>query len=330
MRISRLIVGLLALAMVALPLQGCDFSVVDPAADPTDEDDDDVQVPVVDRHAALPIDVVKVVPAQDPTPPILHSSEFQEPVSLPLISTAGAEDAPFIPAGRNELYFFFAADVRAHPSVQIQDPVNGIWVSRSVAGTWQEPTLVWLQDPGEAALNGCPFVGGSEMYFCSARVGYVGVNWFLATEENGIWQDWRELGFNPDLEVGELHIHGDELYYHSGRAGGVGGVDIWMLTLIDGLWQNPVNLEGVNSDGDESRPFLTADGSELWITRTYEGTPAVYRSKKSEGEWQEPELIVSQFAGEPTLDAEGNLYFVHHFFQDNVMIEADIYVANRN
>jgi len=38
--------------------------------------------------------------------------------------------------------------------------------------------------------------------------------------------------------------------------------------------------------------------------------------------------IVSNFAGEPALDAQGNLYFVHHYFTaDGKMIEADIYVA---
>jgi hypothetical protein len=38
---------------------------------------------------------------------------------------------------------------------------------------------------------------------------------------------------------------------------------------------------------------------------------------------------VSQFAGEPTLDDAGNLYFVHHFYEDGVKIEADIYIARR-
>ena len=38
-------------------------------------------------------------------------------------------------------------------------------------------------------------------------------------------------------------------------------------------------------------------------------------------------MIISQFAGEPTLDNEGNVYFVHHFYKNEVMIEADIYVA---
>lgn len=59
-------------------------------------------------------------------------------------------------------------------------------------------------------------------------------------------------------------------------------------------------------------------------------SPAVYRSKKVSDEWQEPKLIVSQFAGEPTLDNNGNLYFVHHFYSNATkMIEADIYVAYR-
>jgi hypothetical protein len=58
------------------------------------------------------------------------------------------------------------------------------------------------------------------------------------------------------------------------------------------------------------------------------GTPAVYRSIKLNDVWQEPQLIISQFAGEPTLDNEGNLYFVHHFFNNaSEMVEADIYVA---
>jgi len=91
----------------------------------------------------------------------------------------------------------------------------------------------------------------------------------------------------------------------------------------------------VNSEEAESLPFVTSDGNELWFTRTYMGTPAIFRSIKSNDGWGEPELIVSQFAGEPTLDDAGNLYFTHHFYEfdeelgKNVMIEADIYVARR-
>lgn len=209
---------LAGLALVLLGIQGCNGAG---ATDPN-LDDEDENPTVVDRHAAIPSDVAKITPAQDQSPPILHSSEFQEPVPLPVISTAGAEDAPFIPAGRDELYFFFAADVRVNPAIQIQNPVNGIWVSKRVGGAWQEPTLVWLQNPGVLALNGCPFVAGDEMYFCTAREGYTGLNWFRAEYADGNWGSWTHYGFDPSLEVGELHIHGDELYYHSGRGGAKG------------------------------------------------------------------------------------------------------------
>jgi len=59
------------------------------------------------------------------------------------------------------------------------------------------------------------------------------------------------------------------------------------------------------------------------------GSPAIFRSKKVNNEWQEPELIVSQFAGESSVDNEGNIYFTHHFFKDGVMLEADIYVIQK-
>jgi len=48
-----------------------------------------------------------------------------------------------------------------------------------------------------------------------------------------------------------------------------------------------------------------------------------------DGVWSEPELIISWFAGEPSLDNVGNIYFVHHFYKDGNMIEADIYVAKK-
>jgi hypothetical protein len=131
--------------------------------------------------------------------------------------------------------------------------------------------------------------------------------------------------------VGELHFTNNftELYYHSSRAGGKGGTDIWYSQNINGKFQEPVNIEIVNSEVNEGYPYITPDGKELWFNRWYLGTPAVFQSKKIDGEWQEPELIISQFAGEPTLDDEGNIYFVHHFYEDGKMIEADIYVAYR-
>jgi hypothetical protein len=289
----------------------------------------EVPIPQVDRHEAIPSDVAKISPEEDQHPPVLHSDEFHEPIPLPLISTAGGEDAPFITEDGGELYFFFAADIREDPSVQVQNPVNGIWVSNLVGGAWQEPELVWLQGYEELALNGCPWVSGDVMIFCTARAGFAGLKWFRAERGSNGWENWSEEVFPPAHDVGELHLQGDELFYGSARPGGSGGQDIWLSTKVVGEWQPPVNISAVNTEADETRPFVTADGQELWVTRWHEGSPAIVRSTKVDGEWQEGEIIVSRFAGEPTLDPQGNLYFVHHFYDDGVMLEVDIYVAYR-
>lgn len=294
-----------------------------------DRNDNDEQVKSFSRYDKIPSEAVKVTPAADTYPPIIHSDEFQEPVPLDgAVNSAGAEDSPFIPVNRgDELFFVFISDVQMPPEKQLLDGVSGIWTSKKINGVWGEPERVLLQEPGKVSLDGCEFVRDTTMIFCSAREGYTGVHWFSAELKDGKWTNWRNIDFDPTYDVGELHIHEDELYYHSAHAGGKGGSDIWMLKNVDGEWKNPVNIEAVNSAANEGMPYITADGSELWFNRTYEGSPVVFRSVKINGSWQQPELIVSQFAGEPTLDNEGNLYFVHHFYKNGKMIESDIYVA---
>lgn len=283
-----------------------------------------------ERDSKIPSTAVKLTPADDQYPPQIHSSEFSEPVPLPgPVNTAGAEDSPFITSDGAELYFFFTPDVSVPAERQVLDGVTGIYVSLLEEGNWTKPERVVLQEEGKLALDGCACVDQNILWFCSAREGYSGVQWFSARFQQGSWQDWQQAAFNPDYEVGELHIQGDELYFHSSRVGGNGKRDIWMSTKVAGEWQVPVNIETVNSAEDEGYPYLSVDGKELWFTRTYFGTPAVFRSVKINGTWQSPELIVSQFAGEPTLDSLGNVYFVHHFYKEGVMLEADIYIAYR-
>lgn len=290
--------------------------------------DEEPTYPKTTRQERIPDNAVKMTPATDLFPPILHSSEWEEPIPLgPEVNTAGAEDSPFIPVDRNELYFFFTPDVDVPVDQQIYDEVTGIYVSEQSGAAWKPAERVWLQDPGKLALDGAEFVQGNDMLFASAREGYTGLYWFSADYENNKWSNWQLSDFEPGFEVGELHIHGDELYYHSSRSGGEGKLDIWKLTKKDGQWQDPVNTTAVNTTGDEGWPYITPDGKELWITRTHLGSPALFRSKKLNDAWQQAELIISQFAGEATLDKEGNIYFTHHFYNDGKMIEADIYVA---
>ena len=287
-----------------------------------------------DRDASIPADAVKMTPAMDKYPPVLHdTAEYEDPVPLPYpVNTAGAEDSSFILPDGSTLFVFFTPDVTVPVEKQVIDGVTGIYeFHRQADGTWGPAQRCVLND--DIALDGCEFVQDGIMWFCSARPGYAGLHWFTARSVNGTWTDWQLVtGFPAEFDVGELHFSRDwnTLYYHSARPGGKGGYDIWMTKKVDGVWQEPVNVSAVNSPDTDGWPWLSADGNELWFTRTYKGSPAVFRSKLVDGQWQTPELIVSQFAGEPTLDDAGNLYFTHHYYDANGnMIEADIYCAKK-
>jgi len=289
----------------------------------------------VDRQQAIPAGAVKLTPDDDPYPPKLHDAGFTQPIPLPgPINTAGAEDSPFITPQGDTLYFFFTPAIAQSPEEELTGGVAGIYRSRIDSGGWTEPVRVRLVEPGELALDGCPFFQDRELWFCSARQGnYRGVDFWIARQEGDGFAEPRNAGelLNANYQIGEMHLApgGSDLYFHSNAPGGAGGVDIWVSYRDGDSWSQPVNVATVNTAADEGWPSISADGRELWFTRTYEGSPAVFRSIRSGEAWGAAELVVSQFAGEPTLDAAGNLYFVHHYLIDGELVEADLYLAAR-
>ena len=295
-----------------------------------EQDNPIISYPDVEREDKIPNDISKRGPETDQHLPILHSANYEEPIPLASsINTAGAEDSPFILPDGCTLYFFFTPDVRVLPEKQLLDDVSGVWVSHKVKNVWSQAERVWLQESEKLALDGAVCIQGSEMWFASARDGYTGVNMFTAEFVNEKWINWQYAGdrLMKEIQIGEVHLHGDELYFHCDRPGGKVEYDIWVTTRNGTTWSDPSAIKTVNSGTMDGYPFISSDGNELWFTRMYNGTPGIFCTSKVNGTWAAPELIISQFAGEPTLDSVGNLYFVHHFYENGVMIEADIYVA---
>jgi hypothetical protein len=286
------------------------------------------------RLNSIPSNAVKVRPDDDNFPPQVVSPDYNSAVPLGSgINTAGAEDSAFILPDGNTMYFFFTPDVSVPPEKQLVDGATGIYYSVKQDNRWLAAKRLILNDKNEVSLDGCIFVQDDTIWFCSARKGnYRGVDFWIAHNNEGNWT-WENAGekLNSEYEIGEMHITADgkELYFHWDKPGGKGGLDIWKVERINGDWGEPVNVAAVNSAENEGWPFITRDGSEMWFNRTYMGTPGIYRSKKTDNDWGEPELIISQFAGEPTLDNAGNIYFTHHFYEDGKMIEADIYAVYR-
>jgi len=285
----------------------------------------------------------KRTPQTDAHPPVLEpafSSYWNNPVPLGSpINTAGYEDSCFITPDGNNLYLFFTADMYIDVTQQILDRVTGIYWSQKVGGNWTEPERVWLNYYDDVALDGAETILGNTMWFASVRAGVKReIDLYTAELVNGRWTNWANLGepINVAYEVGELHLSadGNQVYFHSERAGGKGEMDIWVTSKVNGEWQQPENLAAVNTADGEGWPYLSADGNELWFTRHSAAGKiplGIFRSVKAGGQWQTPQRVVSGLAGEPALDRQGNLYFVHHYYDDTAqrMWEADIYVCYR-
>ncbi len=281
----------------------------------------------------------KWTPEMDAHDPVLSpdfSTIFYGAVPLEgPITTAGAEDSPFITPDGDNLYFFFTPNMSIPVTRQILDRVSGIYWSRRVNGAWTEPQRVWLNCCDDPALDGAQTILGNTMWFASVRAGVKReIDLFSAEMVNGRWTNWANLGepLNVAYQVGELHLSadGNQVYFHSERAGGKGGMDIWVTSKVNGQWQPPENVAVANTADGEGWPCLSPDGNELWFTRSINQLPdGIYRSVKVNGQWQEAVRVLPGLAGEPTVDSQGNLYFVHHYYDDTAgkIWEADIYVC---
>jgi len=295
-----------------------------------------------DRLASIPQNATKMSPSTDLHKPVVHSSEWAQPVPFAgPVNTAGAEDSPFITSNGTWFFFFFTPDVKVPPEKQLIDGVTGMWWCQKVGDNWTSPTKIDLCD--DVSLDGAECVFGTTMWFASVRAGNFGeVDVYSAEYEDGEWTNVENLGeqLNEEYDIGEFHMmeDGNTFYFHTGNFDAGGSMDLWVTHKIasSGVsWSTPMPLTELNTAGNEGYPYVTPDGNELWFTRMTSlpgyGGPAIFRStKQPNGSWGPAEEIISNFAGEPTLDADGNIYFVHHFYSaSDQMIEADIYVAYR-
>jgi hypothetical protein len=137
-------------------------------------------------------------------------------------------------------------------------------------------------------------------------------------------------GRTKKIRKGDLHLtaDGSELHFHSARPAGLGSYNIWASKNINGEWGAPENVTIVNSPYSDGWPFISPDDLELWFTRG-NGAPLLWRSLKVKGEWTKPRQMLSHFSSEASMEIYGNVYFNHHYYKDDVMLEADIFMARK-
>ncbi len=142
--------------------------------------------------------------------------------------------------------------------------------------------------------------------------GVVGGNYAWSTimgsrQVEGRWTEPEVAACCRDLRYMELEPHitpdGEHFLWLSSRPGGAqetpGGQDIWAMDRVGEGWGEPSPLPApVNTTDSEYFPSATRDGT-LYFTRSPAGggENRVYRSRKVDGAYQEPELLPPQVNG---------------------------------
>ncbi len=108
----------------------------------------------------------------------------------------------------------------------------------------------------------------------NARIGKVGI--YRAQKKDGKWTNITPVSFNnTKYNVGNpsLSKDGKTLYFASDMPGGMGGTDIWKVTINNnGRYGKPENLgSSVNTSGRESFPFIAEDGTLYFASNGRQG-----------------------------------------------------------
>lgn len=131
---------------------------------------------------------------------------------------------------------------------------------------------------GIDALNGSFFVShptisldGSRIIFCSDRVGGLGQLdlWTSERNEDLSWNAPTPMRNTINSEANEISpylISSDTLIFASNGIGGKGGYDIFMSVYRNGAWQEPLPLDWLNSEFDDSDCMILPDGDQVFAS----------------------------------------------------------------
>ncbi len=130
-----------------------------------------------------------------------------------------------------------------------------------------------------------------------SKDGSVKLKIYTALKINNKWENISELPFNgADFDCAHPSVSHDgrRLYFASNRPEGFGGWDIYVSTLINGKWSDPVNLgPKVNTPKNEVFPFIHLDGKVYFSSNGRQGIGNldIFYTQKTDTGWLKPHLL---------------------------------------
>lgn len=274
-------------------------------------------------------------------------SDWSAPERLgPEINTTGVlEGCPFISKDNRTLFF---ASNRAGGS-----GAADIWAStrESEESGWTTPfNLGPILNSSSAEVCPTYHISGRYLYFVSARAGGCGgddiyVARLESKKDLTSWSTPENLGcqFNSSANDITPSLFEDEdgtvyMYFSSNRAGGLGGMDIYVsIRQPEGTFGTPVNVAELNTASNDMRPNIRyRDGLEIFFESNRTGTLGandLYSSTRSSTSdtWSAPEnvgpIVNSTFTeGRPSLSFDGTTMY---FMSNRDDASNDIYVTHR-
>jgi outer membrane protein OmpA-like peptidoglycan-associated protein len=120
---------------------------------------------------------------------------------------------------------------------------------------------------------------------------------YFSVMENGRWTAPKNMGNVVNTEFWDsqvsLSYDGSKLFFSSGRCGGYGDTDLYMVERnIIGEWGVPVNLgSAINTPFHEYAPFFSQDGKTLYFSS--DGHPGfggldIFKTVFENGKWSTP------------------------------------------
>jgi hypothetical protein len=202
-------------------------------------------------------------------------AEFSPASPIEGISGGLTDGTPFVTVSGQTLYF---------DSRRRDGGGRDLWRASLGPGGWSAPTLV--PNVNSEADEQNPWVSADErlLVFNSNLGG-----------DPDLWAAvWSAGDFGTPFPLGELNSSASDegatltrdgltVFFASNRAGGNGGLDIWVATRgrVTDAFSSPRNLAAINGGGDELDIALGPDGQDLFFASSRDGGYQLYRAARS-------------------------------------------------